>query len=171
VSRKKSTRVSPRSRRTTSRRQRPTRKTRTTRRTSRTTRKTTRVKGLKGYVTIIDAKGWRKLLGRYARSIRLRRELYEKYPKGFLLVQKSGNRIIPKYPIVNPRTGKISIKGLIAAAYRAYQNGHKAVFRKALRLLRTKFKVGLKINKYVYTVSSNRLVRLLPKELVHVKVR
>jgi hypothetical protein len=86
-------------------------------------------------------------------------------------VQKVGNRIIPKYPIINPRTGKISIKGLIAAAYRAYQHGHRAVFKKALKLLRTKFKVGLKIKNYVYTVSADRLVRLSPKELVHVKVR
>jgi hypothetical protein len=88
-----------------------------------------------------------------------------------LLVRVRKGKVYPKYPIIDPRTGRINIKGLIAAAARAYLNNHREVFKKALQLLKSNFKVGLRIGNKVYTVVGNKIVKLPSKGIKHVKVR
>jgi len=141
-------------------------KTKTKRKEKTTTKTTTK---LKGYYVFKDAAGWSKILGKFKTSPVLRRLLLKKYPHGFLLIRIKGRRVEPKYPIINPKTGKIEKKGVIAAIYRAYQHGHTEVLKRALEILKKKYGAGIKIGNKVWTVINGKIVKLSPKGLKHLK--
>jgi len=124
---------------------------------------------LKGYYVFKDAAGWSKILGKFRNSVVLRRLLLKKYPHGFLMIRIRGRRVEPKYPIINPKTGKIEKKGVIAAIYRAYQHGHTEVLKRALEILKKKFGAGIKIGNKIWTVINGRIVKLSPKGLKHLR--
>jgi len=125
---------------------------------------------IKYYVTFKDASGWHDIIKPFlSKSGRIK--LFEMFgPKAFLDPKNL------RYPIVDPRTGEIHPKGVIAASFYSYVYGvlggkkdHYKVFLKALNILRTKFKSALKIRGVFVTAVGKRLVTFF-KRLKHLKL-
>ena len=85
------------------------------------------------------ARGWHKVIEPYLTPLGRKRLLRKFGRKAFLLPDKL------KFPVVNPRTGKVDPRGLAAAVIRAdlldeRKREYEKVRKKALRMLR---KMGL----------------------------